>query len=172
MREHRGDTNALSYKQKFDFDRFGNLFRKASSNPTTGQETPLAFTPIEETDIDKNKNRFSTATGTQYDDAGNVTRDTKFRSRDFKYDANGRMIWTKLANGTGLDATSIYDAFGNRVATKVNDIWQIMVYDIGGRMVAEYGGLQATDEGGVKYFLRDWQGSTHAIVSQGGYVRF
>jgi YD repeat-containing protein len=26
-KEYRGDTNALSYKQKFDFDRFGNLYR-------------------------------------------------------------------------------------------------------------------------------------------------
>lgn len=170
VREHRGDTNALSYKQVFDFDRFGNLFRKTGSNPTSGQETPIAFMPIEESDIDKNTNRFSSATGTQYDEAGNVTRDTKFRSRDYKYDANGRMIWSKLANGMGVDATSIYDGFGQRVATKVNNIWRIMIYDIGGMIVAEYGGLTPTDDGGVKYTLQDWQGSTRAILNQSGFV--
>ena len=168
-KEYRGDTNALSYKQKFDFDRFGNLYRKNASNPTTGQATPLPYTPIEDADISKATNRFTT--NTVYDDAGNVTRDTKFRNRDFKYDANGRMIWTKLADNTGLDATSVYDAAGQRVAEKVNDIWRFLIYDIGGKMVAEYGGLPATDEGGVKYLFSDWQGSTRAIVSNSGFVQ-
>jgi hypothetical protein len=47
--ERRGDTNALSYKQVFDFDRFGNLYLKAATNPTAGQQNRLPFTPIEET---------------------------------------------------------------------------------------------------------------------------
>lgn len=37
--------------------------------------------------------------------------------------------------------------------------------------VAEYGGLQSTDEGGVKYLLADWQGSTRAIASNTGFVQ-
>jgi RHS repeat-associated protein len=37
-------------------------------------------------------------------------------------------------------------------------------------MVAEYGGLPSTDEGGIKYVLQDWQGSTRAIVSNTGFV--
>ena len=168
-KEYRGDTNALSYKQKFDFDRFGNLYRKNASNPTTGQATPLPYTPIEDSDISKSTNRFTT--NTTYDDAGNVTRDTKFRNRDFRYDANGRMIWTKLADNTGLDATSVYDASGQRVAEKVNDIWRFLIYDIGGKMIAEYGGLPSLDEGGVKYLFSDWQGSTRAIVSNSGFVQ-
>jgi hypothetical protein len=63
----------------FDFDRFGNLYRKAASNPEAGQQNPLDFMPIEEStgpgtgDIDKKTNRFRT--GTMYDDAGNVTTD-------------------------------------------------------------------------------------------------
>jgi len=65
-REHRGDNDSLTYKQKFDFDRFGNLYRKAASNPTTGQASPLPFTPIEDEDINKAKNQF--ATGTTYDE--------------------------------------------------------------------------------------------------------
>jgi hypothetical protein len=64
--EYRGDTNALTYKQKFDFDRFGNLYRKVGSNPSTGQANPLPFTPIEDADISKSTSRF--ATGTTYDD--------------------------------------------------------------------------------------------------------
>ena len=68
-KEYKGDpntTNVLSYKQKFEFDRFGNLYRKNASNPTTGQENPLPYTPIENSDIDKNTNRFTSSSGTTY----------------------------------------------------------------------------------------------------------
>ena len=37
--------------------------------------------------------------------------------------------------------------------------------------MAEYGGVAATDEGGVKYLLSDWQGSTRAVVGNGGFVK-
>ena len=127
------------------------MYRKNASNPTSGQETPLSFTPIEETDINKNTNRF--ATQTTYDDAGNVIVDSKFRTTSFAYDANGRMI--KATRSNVPDATSVYDASGMRVAEKVNDIWRFLIYDIGGKLIAEYGGLQATDEGGVKYLCSD-----------------
>jgi RHS repeat-associated protein len=168
--EYRGgDTNALSYKQKFDYDRFGNFYRKQSSNPTAGQQTPIAFTPIEDADIDKSRNRL--ASNTIYDDAGNVTRDTKFRNRDYKYDANGRMYWTKLADGTGLESTSVYDASGQRVAEKNSGIWRFLVYNAFGHLVAEYGGMSQNDEGGVKYILQDTQGSTRAILNNAGFVQ-
>jgi hypothetical protein len=86
--EYRGDTNALSYRQKFDYDKFGNLYRKNASNPTSGQENPLGFTPIEDADINKATNRF--ATNTTYDDAGNVIADNKFRTSSFGYDGDGK----------------------------------------------------------------------------------
>ena len=167
-KEYRGDTSALSYKQKFDFDRFGNLYRKTSSNPTAGQATPLLYTPIEDSDISKSTNRFTT--NTVYDDAGNVTQDTKFRNQNFFYDANGRMFKTSSTVGPN-QANSVYDASGMRVATQVDNVWTFFVYDVGGKMVAEYGGLQSTDEGGVKYVLQDWQGSSRAIVSNSGFVQ-
>ncbi len=69
------------------------------------------------------------------------------------------------------DAVSVYDAAGMRVAERVNDVWRFSIYDIGGKIVAEYGGVGATDEGGVKYLLSDWQGSTRAMMSNGGVVK-
>ena len=60
--EYRGDNNSLTYKQKFDFDRFGNLYRKQSSNPTTGQANPLPYTPIEDADISKATSKFTSQT--------------------------------------------------------------------------------------------------------------
>lgn len=167
--ERRGDTNALTYKQVFDYDRFGNLYRKNASNPTTGQENPLPFAPIEDADIIKEKNRFTAASGTAYNDAGQVISDNKFRQMNFAYDANGRMVKATRANTP--DAVTVYDALGNRVAQKVQDVWQFIIYDAFGKIVAEYGGLQATDEGGIKYVLSDWQGSVRAILNNSGYVQ-
>ena len=157
---------SLTYRQVFDFDRFGNMYRKAANNPSTGQANTLPFTQIEESDISKATNRF--ATQTTYDEAGSVVSDAKFRGMGFGYDANARMVKATKANVP--DALSVYDAAGMRVAERVNDTWRFSVYDIGGKIVAEYGGTPATDEGGVKYLLSDWQGSNRAVVSNGGHV--
>lgn len=169
--EYRGDTNALTYKQVFDYDRFGNLYRKALSNPTTGQENPLPPNPIEETtqnntgDIDKNTNRFKT--GMTYNEAGQVTSDTKFRNMDFAYDASGRVV--KVTQPSTPDASTVYDAVGNRVATKVNEVWQYIVYDAFGHLVAEYG-PPTEGIGGVKYVQQDYQGSVRTITNPSGHV--
>jgi YD repeat-containing protein len=136
-REYRGATNTLTYKEHFDFDRFGNLYRKAINNGTSGQANPLAYTPIEETDISKSTNRFTSGTNTTYNEAGMVVTDNKFCSMGFSYDANGRQVKATKANTS--DAWSVYDALGNRVATKVNDVWQFVIYDAFGKLVAEYG---------------------------------
>ncbi len=163
--EYRGDNNSLTYKQKFDFDRFGNLYRKNSSNPATGQTNPLPFTPIEDADISKATNRFST--GTVYDEAGQVITDDKFRNINFAYDANGRQVKASKANVP--DALTVYDALGNRVATKIYDVWQYMVYDAFGKLVAEYG-IQSEGLGGVKYIQQDWQGSVRTVTNNSGII--
>jgi YD repeat-containing protein len=140
-KEYRGDTNALTYKQHFDFDQFGNLYRKAANNGTTGQEDPLPYTPIEDADISKSTNRFTTDTA--YDEAGDVTADNKFRTMGFAYDANGRMV--KATRENTPDALSVYDGAGMRVAERVNDVWRFLIYDVGGKLIAEYGGSQSND---------------------------
>ncbi len=143
-REYKqGDSGQLTYKQVFDFDRFGNLYRKAASNPTDGQQNPLAYSPIEDADINRLKNRF--ATSTSYDDAGNVISDNKFRIMNFGYDANGRMIRATKVNQP--DAQTVYDGKGNRVAEKINGVWRYMIYDAFGKLVAEYGIVRKAREG-------------------------
>jgi RHS repeat-associated protein len=127
----------------------------------------LPTTWIEDTDIDKNTNRFKTQTGTTYDDAGQVTTDNKFRNLGFAYDANGRQI--KATRTNTPDAQTVYDALGNRVATKINDIWQYMIYDAFGQLVAEYG-IQPEGLGGVKYIQQDHQGSVRTVTNSNGFV--
>ena len=165
--ERRGDNDALTYQQTFNFDRFGNMYRKAANNNPTGQANPLPYTAIEDADISKATNRFTA--DTTYDEAGNVTVDDKFRDLGYSYDANGRMV--KATKAATPDASSVYDASGMRVAEKVNDVWRFLIYDIGGKCIAEYGGAASTDEGGVKYPLKDWQGSTRGSISNTGNVQ-
>ena len=45
------------------------------------------------------------------------------------------------------------------------------LYNAAGEFRKEYGGPQQTDDGGVKYVLSDWQGSTRAIVGNTGHVQ-
>ncbi|MGH9948981.1 MAG: RHS repeat-associated core domain-containing protein, partial [Pyrinomonadaceae bacterium] len=63
----------------------------------------------------------------------------------------------------------VYDALGNRVASKVNDVWRFSIYDAFGKLVAEYG---QADEGvgGVSYIQQDWQGSVRTITNSNGFV--
>ena len=117
--------------------------------------------------MSKATNRFTA--DTTYDEAGNVTVDDKIRDLGYSYDANGRMV--KATKAATPDASSVYDASGMRVAEKVNDVWRFLIYDIGGKCIAEYGGAASTDEGGVKYPLKDWQGSTRGSISNTGNVR-
>jgi RHS repeat-associated protein len=160
--EYRGDNSALVYRNQYDYDNFGNLYREQAKNANA---LPGAW--IEQTNISKSTNKLTT--GTTYDDAGNVTTDTKFRDSNFSYDANGRMFKTSRTDNT-VQANSVYDASGMRVATKLYDVWQFYIYDAFGQKVAEYGGLQGMDEGGVKYVLSDWQGSTRAVLNNTGVV--
>jgi hypothetical protein len=154
----------LIYHSQFDYDRFASLYRKQASNPNA-----LPFTPIEDSDISKSTNRFTT--NTNYDEAGNVTRDTKFRNLNYSYDANGRMFKTSSVSNTN-QSNSVYDASGQRVATKVDNVWTNFIYDVSGKMVAEYGGLKMANEpGSVKYVFQDWQGSTRVLVREGGFVQ-
>jgi RHS repeat-associated protein len=83
------------------------------------------------------------------------------------YDANGRQV--KATKSNQPDAWTVYDALGNRVATKINDIWQLMVYDAFGKLVAEYG-VAAESLGGVKYIQQDWQGSVRTVSNNNGFV--
>jgi RHS repeat-associated protein len=166
-KEYKGTDNLLTYKQHFDFDRFGNMYRKAANNGTAGQANPLPMTAIENSDISKSTNRFTT--NTTYNDAGMVISDTKFRSMNFSYDANGRQVnATNAINAQ--NAQTVYDALGNRVATKMNDSWQFVIYDAFGKLVAEYG-TQGEGNGGVSYVLQDWQGSVRASVNANGFIQ-
>jgi RHS repeat-associated protein len=78
------------------------------------------------------------------------------------------MVWTQPTS-SGSESKAVYDALGQRVATQVNGNWRYIVYDIEGKMVAEYG-QAATTTDKIRYILLDRQGSTRAILNQSATV--
>jgi RHS repeat-associated protein len=157
-------TLSLTYKSQFDYDRWGNRYRKVANNPNS-----LPFIAIEDVDVDKVTNRFSSSTNTTYDEVGNVITDNKFRNLSYRYDANGRMVWSQNSNGQGSESKTVYNAVGNRVASLVNGQWRYFVYDIGGNLLAEYGQATITTEK-VRYYMQDHQASTRVVMNNSASV--
>jgi RHS repeat-associated protein len=163
--EHRGDNSQQSYLINYNYDTFGNRYQYAANNPLSAN--PLPYTPIEEANISQATNRLTFSQIT-YDNAGNITIDGKFRQRRYSYDANNRQQSVALTDGTGK-VWAVYDGTGQRVATITNgSISTVMVYDAGGKLVAQYG--TATGNGGTQYVFADHQGSTRVVTNQSGGV--
>jgi RHS repeat-associated protein len=161
--EYRGDNFQQSSLLNYSYDPFGNRYQSHSSNPQT-----LACTAVEDSDINKLTNRY-TFSQISYDNAGNITIDSKFRGRQYSYDANGRQRWTARLDGTGA-TTDVYDGAGQRVASITNGtISSVLVYDALGKLVAEYG-TPSSQTGGTQYVFADHQGSTRVTLNQAGGV--
>src|SRR6266404_6837876 len=122
-REFRGDNNQQSGLVNYNYDLFGNRYQYQSQNTNN----PFAQLWVESGQINQANNRYSS--GVTYDDAGNVTVDSKFRDLQFQYDANNRQKQSANVDGTGA-VVSVYDAGGQRVATLVNNsLTNVLVYD-------------------------------------------
>ncbi|HLL75101.1 MAG TPA: BPSL0067 family protein [Pyrinomonadaceae bacterium] len=155
--EYRGDNNQQSYLLNYDYDRFGNRYQKQAKN----HNNPVAQHWVEDGAFDQASNRFTS--GITYDDAGNVTIDSRFRLRLHEYDANNRQRQSSYLDGTN-PVISVYDGAGQRVATVAGGhVTQVMIYDAFGKLVAEYGG--SVTNGGTKYVAADHQGSTRVVMA-------
>jgi RHS repeat-associated protein len=136
-------------------------------------------------DISGGTNRYKSVTGVEYDAAGQVTVDPKFRGREYQYDANGRQRWTARLDGTGV-ATALYDGAGQRVETTAGGETKQIIYDAFGQMIAEYkagvwvrdyiyrGGqvVASVDAAGstARYMMSDLQGSARVTMDASGGV--
>lgn len=160
--EYRGDTLQQTYLLNYDYDLFGNRYQKQAHN----QGNPFTQSWVEDADINKLTNRLTT--GVSYDNAGNITQDTRFRNLQLLYDVNNRQ--RQSANLDGSNAvTSIYDGAGQRIAIKVNGGLSISVYDAFGKLVAEYGQTIAGN-GGTQYSMSDQQGTPRVVLNDSGSV--
>jgi YD repeat-containing protein len=117
--------------QTFGYDRFGNRW----VDPATSFIPPSSrgLTPASANDFEAATNRIITA-GTEYDPAGNQTRDAV--GRGFDYDAENRLVSFSV---TGRRVEYAYDGEGRRVIKQDSSgTTSVYVYDAEGRLLTEH----------------------------------
>lgn len=160
-----GGTMYNSWKQTFQYDRYGNRRFDTANNNTTTLPTGCAEA-VCNPQINTANNRL---TGTTYDNAGNTTTDAS--GKTFTYDGENKQ--TKVQNGATVIGEYTYDGDGKRVKKYVPSTGEItiFVYDADGKMVAEYSTIvepQATAK--ISYLTNDHLGSPRIITDQNGTI--
>jgi YD repeat-containing protein len=88
-----------SWRNRYSYDRWGNRYQEEAE-----QAQPLPYTAVEVGDVDRSTNRLAaptqTSVGVEYDYAGQIIRDTKFRALNYDYDAKGRQVSSSRVDGT------------------------------------------------------------------------
>lgn len=151
------------WSQTYSYDRYGNRWVSGGTipNPQQTPQTQMSFDAL------TNKIKPSVMTGFGYDGVGNLTSDPTTPTNGIDYDGENRQTsYTK----TGVGATSYgYDGDGQRVkkVTGSPAVTTIYVYDVMGRLVAEYNDSQQQPTGGgTKYVTADHLGSTRVVTGQ------
>jgi RHS repeat-associated protein len=161
------ELGANGWTEQFSYDRFGNRNGLTISQL---QDHPLPTTAPE---VDPNTNRIkllnpqNQATGYDYDDAGNMTKEpeTGGTFKKYFYDSDNRVRQaTRLSGATEtVIGDYVYDGDGKRVKTVIGAVTTIYVYNILGQMVAEYTD-GAIEMGGISFISSDTLGSTRLVT--------
>ncbi len=156
-----------TWKQTFEYDRFGNRRFDVNNTTTLGSCSQAVCNPL----INTSDNRFSSGQDYAYDANGNLTRNAQ--SKKFTYDAENHqtMVETVDANGNRitLDGEYLYNGEGKRVKKISSTEITIFVYNGGGTLVAEYSTAVAQTPQ-VSYLTADHLGSARVITNQNGAV--
>lgn len=133
--EHLND-GTLRWRADYAYDRYGNLFQSAQPNH---QNVNIGYIPVEPSEVNPLTNRLQFATDNlEYDAAGNVRVDPKFRGLRYEYTADNKLRRTTNIDG-GAETTSVYDGQGQRVVNTVGTESRHFVYAVTGQVIAEYG---------------------------------
>ena len=162
------------WTQQFSYDRFGN---RTGVSLTQLQGHPLPTTAPE---VDPDTNRFkltnsqNQATGYDYDDAGNMTKEPEAGGtfKKYSYDSDNRIKQAKRLSGTNevVIGDYIYDGDGKRVKTVVGAATTIYVYNIVGQLVAEYTDV-LPETSGTSFITSDALGSTRLVTGSNKEVK-
>jgi RHS repeat-associated protein len=147
-----------TWKQSFDYDRYGN---RTSFNQQKLGEMPVTQTPA----VDAASNRFSTGQGFLYDPDGNLTQDST--GRRFNFNGDNRQVEVRDANNN-IVGSYYYDGNGRRVKKVTLSETTVYVYDIGGKLLAEYSTLQGGSA--TSYLTTDNLGSPRVVTDAAGAV--
>lgn len=148
-------TETETWKQRFTYDQFGNRAFNTDETTDNVEGQQLSFGPI--------NNRITT-TGYDYDDAGNVT---VAPGGVYRYNAENRLA---AANGGGDaygGASYFYDGQKRRVKKVMSGVTTVYVYDLLGRVIAEYSSQGGTG-GGLSYLTHDQMGSARVVTDGNG----
>ena len=152
-------ASQVNWKQSWSYDRFGN---RTSFNQTFGQNSVNINTP----QIDGQSNRFTSGQGFSYDSDGNIVKDDQNRS--FTYDGDNKQILVKDANNAVVGEYK-YDGSEHRVKKITATETTIFVYNVAGKLVAEYSTATSTNPT-ISYISKDALGSPRVITDGNGQV--
>ena len=164
-----------TWKQTYDYDRFGNRTFNTTSGNTTLPVINAQNEAITNPAISAANNQISTA-GYSYDAAGNLKCDPEHPCVSgvayYQYNPENRI---KTANGgSGSGGTSyFYDADGRRVKKVVGGAvttTTVFVYDVNGKLLAEYNDATPTT-GGTSYLTADHIGTPRVVTDQSANVK-
>ena len=164
-----------SWKQTYDYDRFGNR-----TFNTIGTNTTLPVITTQNQDVTNPAvsaaNNQISASGYAYDAAGNLKcssdRPCVSGTAYYLYTAENRI--KTAGGGSAAGGTSyFYDGDGRRVKKVVGGATTtttVFVYDVSGRLIAEYSDATPTTNG-TQYLTADNLGTPRLITDKDGAVR-
>lgn len=132
--EEKINNSAVSFRQEYNYDRWGNRTVNAAATSDNVNQTQFS--------VNTQNNRLGVPAGQplsmvmDYDGAGNLIKDTYTGDGTRTFDAENRM--TSAGTASGQIASYTYDGAGKRIKRNTGDeeVWQI--YGVGGELLAEY----------------------------------
>ena len=161
-----GTSAPQTWKETFDYDRYGN---RTAHDKFFGT-TLTAESNITDPTIDPNTNRFQTGQGYSFDKNGNLTADAE--SRGFTFNADNKQ--TKVIQNGQVVGEYFFDGEGKRVKKKVYNGGvvseeTIFVYS-SGKLIAEYSTAPPPPNSTTNYTATDQLGSPRVISNALGEV--
>jgi RHS repeat-associated protein len=156
-----------TWKQTFNFDRYGNRRFDTSNNNTTTLPSgydPNVFNPT----FNSSNNRMNDNQGYEYDQSGNVTKDAT--NKRFVYDAENKQTSFGTNGSSTNGGNYFYDGDGRRVKKVVGTETTIFVYNASGQLVAEYSTTAPTNPQ-TSYLTTDTLGSPRINTDAFGSVK-
>ena len=163
-------SSATSWKQTFNYDRFGNRTFDAA-NTTTMINSKSTNPAIQTADNRIKKDQDNDYVNDyDYDENGNLKLDAD--NQRYVFDAENRVKeFFKSNNSTTNNPNAVYeyDGEGKRVKKFVDGETTIFVYNAGGTLVAEHS-TELNPEPKVSYLTADHLGSPRIITDEAGTV--
>lgn len=155
-------SSQVSWKQTFQYDRFGNRRFDAANTTTLGTCSQAVCNP----NIDLARNQLSASDGYNFDNEGNLTANPE--SQLLAYDAENHL--TQVQNtATQTVANYYYDGLGKRVRKVSGAQETVFVHDAFGKLVAEYS-TEIPQDPKIAYLTADSLGSPRIATNAIGQV--